>query len=212
MRTHWLWISLILLAAQALTFPFRREDGPVAFGETGLGAEPEEALHLATLRAWEAFWPDAGAPQSPVLPEGLVERETRLLRLVDLEAALRVRGFEVDVAQTARNWMQTARLGGAGDAARMEAYLHLLVAWVEAFAEDAGETGGRVQLLPGKGSLYPDVQFEMAADPLLAGRFLSDLSERMPWWQLERLALHEPSGAGPWWTIGRISFDERGRL
>lgn len=210
MRTRWIWISLILLLAQLLTGPFRPEVGPSPFLQSGLSEEQWQALHLATLGAWEALWP-GGAPTSPDVPEGLVERETSLLRLADLEAMLEGGGLDSDFAQSARNWIEAARLGPLGDAALMEAYLHLLVAWVEAFAQQVGEAGGRVQLLPGKGPLYPDIQFEMAVEPPLAGRFLTDISERMPWWRLDQLAVHEPGGAGPWWTIGRIVFREGGR-
>lgn len=211
MRIPWLWICLLLVLAQGVTVQVLRKEGPAPYMETGLPPDGWQALHRDTMSAWETYWSEAGPPAISTIADGLVERERKLLRLADLENALIESGLEAEVAQSARNWMQSARLGPAAEAALMEAYLHYLVEWFEAFAESPGEAGGRVNLLPGKGPLYPDIQFEMAADPVSAGRFMAALSERMPWWCLEHLALHEPSGESPWWTIGRLSFQESGR-
>ncbi|MEY3001030.1 MAG: hypothetical protein RL648_1244 [Verrucomicrobiota bacterium] len=206
MNTRWMWISLLLLLAQVLTHQVRRGEGPAPYLETRLPEEQWRALGTATLVAWESLWKEESSGLLPDLPEGLFEREASLLKLEDLEHALANSGPESSLARECRAWLQTSRLAGEGGSAAMEAYLHLLVRWCEAFVAEVGD-GGRLQLLPGTESVFPDIHFELGGDPVDMGRFLAKLSDSMPWWQVDELAVVEQSGTD-WWVMGRSSFQE----
>jgi hypothetical protein len=151
-------------------------------------------------------------PRSPVeLPENrgqsLLERESLLLQLTDMEAALQTASAELGLGAELQGWVQAR--GEGVDPDSLSRFILALTGWLRAFGEPPpGLNLKRLALHPDTGGRFPSLSFELRGEPIAMGEGLLRVEGFADCWSLDELDLVRDPGLPGWWMRGSLTFNE----
>ena len=206
-----IWLSLLF--AQILTYLLARhwetllhDDEPVT----------QPLLSLASLT--NAGWSSLAGMETAATREGkteeaetgLFKREALLLKLQDMEAALSLKGTEVQLVEDLKSWvaLQENLRSGTEEGAFGLSFVEQVILWMGHIEELAGHCGvERIMLHPDARSAYPSLAFEITGRAGPIGEGLRALERGSPDWILQEIDLHRTDEEAEWWMRGSYCLD-----
>lgn len=208
MSRFWFMLWLILVVLQLLFLLRKTPADPEPL-------IPETLLELA--RETNEAWPRLPSPEDPVRAKGastsgdpLLERESWLLRLRELERAVSDRVPEIHLHADLKQWFAMSRdpAPEAGGTAAVADYLRSLHALVAASEASPATDLQRILLEPPTRSAYPQLSIEMKGNGPGLLEQLEAMRQAAPGWRVDRLELIAEANQAAWWMQGRWVFGE----
>ncbi|MEX0326545.1 MAG: hypothetical protein AB3N33_10720 [Puniceicoccaceae bacterium] len=206
---YWVFIWLFLLLLEVLTYWIMRD----RLQEVDASSRPLDEALIQLAEETNKAWLDWDVKNSPV-PAGLVqwsdehdliERESLLLQLKDVQSGLIRPGIRMQIAEDLERWLE----GGQSIQSQysISQYIGNLIDWLQLLGQGTGRFSVEsLSLHPDTEGTLPSLAFEFSGNPIDVGRTLLTLeSGRIPW-RLKEIDLIREEGGGSWWIRGSLSF------
>ncbi|MEX0331319.1 MAG: hypothetical protein AB3N64_07860 [Puniceicoccaceae bacterium] len=206
---YWFVLWVLLLLLQVLTSWIMRDRFPeVTLNTAALDADLLQLAEQtnATWQDWDVFPLPGQAGLNPRSREqDLIERESLLLQLKDIEEELYRPDIEMQVADDLELWLKGDRQSQSEYS--ITQYIRILIDWLQLVVQESEKFSlEKVSLYPDPSGRLPLLAFEFSGNPIAIGRTLLSLPSDRMLWKLGEMDMIQEEGGQAWWIRGSLSF------